>query len=921
MMLSHKKAAVGFCLILACSGWCQAAPPAAPTGLRCQYTINPLGIDTAQPKFSWIVNDADRNEFQTAYQLLVASRPELLENEEGDLWDSGIVKSDQQAAVLFSGRPLAGKKRYWWTVRTWDKEDAASPWSTPAWFETAMLKPSDWQAKWVGGPFRRVRKTFHAHQDKAIVQARAYVTGLGYYELHINGAKIGDYVLEPTRSRYNKGGRYKNDKPLRAMYRTYDITEQIRSGENAAGLMLGSGFFRLAHLKQYDPQASPCPKPFLCQLDIRYSDGSMDVIASDKTWKGDQGGPIVAADVWHGETYDARREDDWDQPGYDDRDWTVVTPQPSMLLTAQLTGMRIVQTLRPKAMREVEPGVFVFDLGQNIAGWCRLRVEGPSGRSVVLRFAEAAHPDGRLNPLSSSGAKAEDTYVLRGDGAETWEPRFTYHGFRYVEVKGYPGKPTLDSVTGCVVHDDVDITSRFECSHAQLNALFKMFMWSYRGNLNGVQTDCHQRAERMGWLGDALVTGDAVATYLDMTDFYARWIMHMHDCQRGDGFISDTVPSRYGGIPGHVAWKAGRLSLPWDYYMAYGDTALLSQHYETMKAFTGWLIAQANEDHTLSTEYTPYGGDHGFGGPYSKISFGDVSKQALATAYYYRCLDLMTRIAEVLERSQDAEQFRQRADCVRTVYQQRFRVQDGARVHYGGNLQTDNAIALHFDLARQEDRAAVLNSLLSDIRQRDDHQKVGILGGYSLYHALQQNGRFDVAYKLATQTTAPSFGHMLSQGATTVWVGLQYVKRPHFSLNHPMRSAGIAVWLIRGVGGISPIAPGYRQVCIAPGTADDLEWSQSSVQTIRGPVSCAWKRQQTQLTMDITVPANCTALVKIPCSNPASATIHEGGRTVVKQGQCHMVDGMEWAGAEDRFVNLKVGSGKYSFAAPTGSEQ
>ncbi|MEM1990882.1 MAG: family 78 glycoside hydrolase catalytic domain, partial [Candidatus Bathyarchaeia archaeon] len=475
-----------------------------PIELLCEYCIDPLGIDTPRPRFSWKLVHHERGRMQSAYQILVASSEENLIKDFGDMWDSGKVISSQSVNVEYAGKPLESGRVYYWKVRWWDDTGCVSPYSKAAKFEMGLLKPEDWVAKWISGG-NLLRKEFTL--SGKVKKARAYVSGLGYYELRINGCKVGDRQLDPGWTDYEKV----------VLYTIYDVTGYLNEGKNAIGVMLGNGRYNVKPHRRKPQEPMPTHKHYgepraILQLVIEFYNGKQELIVTDEDWKVSKG-PIVDDDIYDGEVYDARLEKDgWDLPGYNDSSWenarVVEPPGGVMVSQATFPPIRVVKTLQPVSISNPNPNVYVVDFGQNFTGWVRLTVSGPRGTEVKLRYAELLNPDGTINTAPNRGAKATDVYILRGYGVEVYEPRFTYHGFRYVEVTGYPGVLSVNNITGVVVHTDVEPTGGFSCSNQLINNIHKNVLWGQLSNLMSIPTDCPQRDERMGWMGDAQLSAE-----------------------------------------------------------------------------------------------------------------------------------------------------------------------------------------------------------------------------------------------------------------------------------------------------------------------------------------------------------------------------------------------------------------------------
>jgi alpha-L-rhamnosidase len=612
MIASRTKTILlaAFCLAnatLAC------AAPTQVDRLRCEYLENPLSIDVTKPRLNWLMRFDERGQRQTAYQILVASSPELLQQDKGDLWDTGRVESDRSIQIEYAGKPLQSHAQCWWKVRVWDKDGKPTAWSKPALWSMGILDPAAWQAKWIAytkdlpydvewpqsAPSPVFRKSFEIKQP--IRSATVSVCGLGFYELHLNGGKVGDHVLDPAFTRYDK----------RALYVTYDVTDRLKQGENAIGAMLGNGWYNSCASDAWGFDKSPWrDRPTLrLQLRIVFSDGSVQAVVSDGTWRATIG-PVVRDGIRNGEVYDARRElPGWDAAAYDDASWAAaeVVAGPKGVLRAQmLPPAKVMKTITPISVAEPKPGVFIVDMGQNMAGWTQLKVAGPAGTRVVMRSAERLTPDGLLDSAIirqhvHSGPFQTDTYILKGQGEEVWEPRFAYSGFRYVEVTGFPGKPAVDNFRGRIVHTAFHDAGSFECSNPLLNKIQLLTLRSYRSNFaDGYPTDCPHR-EKNGWTGDAHLAAEQAMYNFDNTAGYLKWMNDFKDEQQPDGNLPGIVPTsgwgyQWGNGP---AWDSASVLIPWYLYQYCGDTRVLAEHYDGMKRYVDYMTGRS-KDHLVS---------------------------------------------------------------------------------------------------------------------------------------------------------------------------------------------------------------------------------------------------------------------------------------------------------------------------------
>jgi alpha-L-rhamnosidase len=886
---------VGLAVFMACIGGTMpvmsaASGPLMPTDLRCEYLSSPLGIDVRQPRFAWVLRHTERGEHQSAYQVLVATQAESLDQDRGDQWDSGKVSSDDSTQVVYAGKPLETGRTYYWKIRYWDKEGNASPFSKPAQFEMGLLNRDDWKGQWIGGN-NLLRKEFTLPSKP--VRARAYVTALGYYELRVNGEKIGNNVLDPAWTTYEK----------RALYVTHDITAHLRQGANAVGVMLGGGWAtqRGGFKTPYDAPA------VLLQMEIALEGEKHIVLTSDTTWRTARG-PILSDSIFDGEVYDARMEQPgWDAPGFDASTWGLAQTMSGtngMLSAQMMPPIRVVDTLVPVTIQSPQPGVYVYDFGQNSSGWVELRVRGPRGATVEMRYSELLYANGMINRENLRGAKARDIYILRGDSDEVYEPRFTYHGFRYVELTGFPGTPNLDSIRGRVVHSAVRPTGSFVASKPILNQVQRIIRWGQATNLHSVPTDCDQRDERMGWMGDAQVTAEEAMLNFDMASFYTNFVRDIGDVQDEAGTITDTVPHRYGGRPADPAWGTAYPLIVWYMYEQYGDRRIVEENYDGLKKYVEFLRSKA-PDHVLRFSY--YG---------DWIAIDKTPGELVSDAYFYLDVSLLAKMAKVLGKSADEQTYSQLAAQIKDAFNREF--YDPKRNVYANGTQTAHILPLYFGLVPDDKRGAVWGNLFNDIvYAHNSHVTTGFIGVKYLMPLLTRMGTSDLAYDLATQTTYPSWGYMVTRGATTLWELWQERTGPSMnSHNHPMLGS-VGTWFYQALAGISVDAerPGYQHIRMEPQVVRDLTWASGTVDTVRGIVSSSWSHEPGVVRLEVLVPVNAKATISIPKEDQMSeVTIREGGRVVWEKGQYVPGTSGITSGRSERgrFV-FEVGSGHYIF--------
>ena len=861
-----------------------------PGHLRCEYLTNPMGIDVRQPRFEWVLDNSRRGEMQTAYQVLVASSKASLAKGSGDLWDSGKVMSGDSTQVAYAGKPLQSGHDYYWKVRTWDGGGTPGVYSQPAKFSMGLLERSDWKGQWIGGG-GLLRKEFSL--PGKVVRARAYVTALGYYELHINGKKVGHKVLDPAWTVYSK----------RVLYSTYDVTSALKDGANAVGVMLGGGW---ATQGAGGPPSYKSPA-LLFQLNIELADGKTVSVSSDTTWK-TASGPVVSDSVYDGDVYDARLEQPgWDRPGFNDATWAPVRQEAGTegaISAEMMPPIRVVDTLVPRSMTNPEPGVYVYDFGQNFAGWVRLRVQGPRGTQVRLRFSELLYPDGMLNRQNIRAAKARDLYTLRGQGVEVYEPHFTYHGFRYVELTGYPGTPSLDTIRGRVVNSAVRTTGSFVASKQILNQIQSLIHWGQTSNLYSVPTDCDQRNERQGWMGDAQVTAEEAMMNFDMAAFYTNFVRDIHDAQMPDGEIPDTVPHKYGRYPADPAWGTAYPLLCWYMWQQYGDRRILQENYEGLKKYEEFLRSRA-EDNVL--RYSYYG---------DWIAIKHTPGALVSDSYYYYDTEILSHIAKILGKTEDAESYGKLSGEIKEDFNKAFF--NAATGEYANGTQTAQTMPLFLNLVPEKQHGEVMGKLTNDIvYEHNTHVTTGFIGIKYLLPVLTQNGRPDLAYELATQTTFPSWGYMIARGATTLWELWQDKVGPSMNSHDHIMLGSLGAWFYRALGGIDqgPDGEGYRHILIEPRIVEDLHWTSASIETLRGRVSCSWNQKPGALSMEVTIPANSDAKIVVPEEEDmTTVTVREGDRVVWSNGKFVPGDpGITAATAGPHAIEFSVGSGYYHF--------
>jgi len=886
--------------------WCtgQFENTLTPVELKCEYLKNPLGIDVAQPRFSWELKSSRRGQMQSAYQILVASSEEKLNANIGDKWDSGKVASSQSVNIPYEGSPLRSGEGCYWKVRCWDKDGRPGPYSEPATFEMGLLNESDWEGKWIGADVSisapLLRKEFDI--TKGVKRARVYICGLGWYELYINGEKVGDHVLDPATTDYTK----------RVLYVTYDVTDYLRIGRNAIGVMLGNGWYSSDGKPPGREPYSDRPK-LLLQMNIEFTDGKGVSIVTDDTWKTSKG-PIIANDICNGEVYDARLEKPgWKSPNYDDSDWDkalLVEPPGGALTSQMIPPIKVMKTIKPVRIMEPEKNIYVYDFGQNFTGWVRLRVSGPRGTKVTLRYAGRLYNDYRLDPRNNYGADQTDTYILKGEGTEVWEPRFTLHGFRYVEVTGFPGTPTKENLEGCFVRSAVETIGSFRCSNPLLNQIHHNVCWTFASSFQGIPQDAAERCERVGWLGDPGFVAEDYIYNFDTAGFWTKWLDDIKDSQKPDGNLPVVSPPHWRDVYSeYPAWKSSYPLFVWYVYQYYGDERILEKHYDGMKKLIDFFSAKA-ENYILS-----YGlGDH----MEPDREKGESSfrpkrtpPSLTSTAYYYFDTCILAQAARVLGKEDDYKRYSDLAKNIKDAFSREFF--DESTNQYATGSQTSNALPLYLGMVPEGRENAVAKNLVEDIMiNHDGHLSTGIIGTNALEQALPESGWANVFYVIATKTTFPSWGYEVLKGATTIWEAFEYC--PWCSLNMKMFGS-VEKFFYKDLAGISPASPGYKRISIKPHIIGELKYVTASIKTVRGEVKSSWVREgDNKLRMEVTIPPNSQAKVSVPKMGLENVVITEGGKTIWENGSyIGGVEGITGGIESAKYVTFDVGSGSYSF--------
>jgi alpha-L-rhamnosidase len=1042
-----------------------SAASAAPVHLRCEYLENPLGLDAASPHLSWQSDNTERNWRQAAYEILVASADDSLRADKADIWDSGKVNSGESVGIAYRGPALESRKRYHWKVRVWDAAGQVSQSSEAAWWETGLLHPTDWKAKWIrwknpeddadrhglrwiwaagqdalavapkttatfrvsfelsekakeavlllatrgdfvakvnghevdakggwatfdrrdisdelvvgknsieitvtapdspeGGPNAGAKTTLAAlaalvkikradgtpvrfptneHWESSLAEssnwkpahvvadltdkrvgdpgplpqpaaclrktvaltknvqsARLYVTALGSYRVFLNGSRVGNDVLTPDFTEYRK----------RVLYQAYDVTSLITNGNNVIAALLGDGWYG-SGLTWIGMHFFSPPDRFIAQLELDYADGSHETVVTDDSWKTDASA-IVRSDIYGGEVYDARLDQaGWKKPGFDDSNWkpAVIADAPAIAVTSQITApARVIATPGPKSVTPLPNGAYIFDMGQNMVGWTTLKVKGAAGTKVRLRFAEILNPDGTIYTANLRNADATDVYILRGGDEETFAPHFTFHGFRYVEVTGYPGTPALDAIKGNVVSSVWgDPVAKLVTSSNMVNQMWSIGIWGQRGNFLSIPTDCPQRDERLGWMGDAGVFWRTGSYNFDVAAFSQKFIQDIVDAQTSRGAFTNVSPNTLpdsegetegasaenGDMVGAPGWGDAGVIVPWTTWMQYGDKAAIEKNWDPMQRWMEFIRSR-NPDFLRKKGVGP--------------NFADwlapdehTNKDLLATAYWALIANMMSQMANAVGKESDAKRYDDVVNNIRTAFQKAYINADGT---VGTGTQTSYVVALYTRMAPEALEPKLVNNLVKDIEARKWHLSTGFLGTPFLLFTLADHGRSDVAYRLLLNDTYPSWGYMLSKGATTWWERWNGdTGDPSMNSYNHYAFGSVIAWVYRYAAGVDTAvdSPGFKEIVIHPHLDSRMTAARAEYDSIYGKIVSDWKGTAAgPFSLQVTIPANTSATVFLPAI--AGAHLTQDGNPFNAQ-------------AEKGSYAIRIGSGSYTF--------
>jgi alpha-L-rhamnosidase len=874
--------------------------------LLTENRSNPVGLDITQPRFSWQLQTAERNTMQTAYELQVSTDAKGSKT----VWKSGKINSDSSVHVAYKGVALQSGTLYYWKVRAWDNHGKTSPWSSTSTFRTALFSIAEWKAQWIAPgytedsvmrPSPLMRKEFSS--SKKIASAVAYITAHGMYEALLNGKRIGDEYLSPGWTSYHH----------RLQYQTYDVTNLLQNGGNAIAVTLGSGWYR--GIIGFSNSINVYGKDIalLFQLDITYTDGTKDSIVSDESWKSATG-EIRYSEIYNGETIDARMQrTGWTVPGYNDNIWTPVrvTNHPMNVLVATYNEpVKKQETFKPVKIFTTPSGEHVIDFGQNLVGWVVVKAKGNAGDAITLSHAEVLDKEGNFYTKNLRAAKAQNKYILKGGQAETFEPHFTWQGFRYVKVEGYPGDIKPENFEAVALYSDMEPTGTLTTSNALINQLQHNIQWGQRGNFLDVPTDCPQRDERLGWTGDAQAFSRTAAFNMNVNSFFAKWLRDL-EADQDHGKVPYVVPNVLGAVTSSAGWADVATIAPWNMWLAYGDKRLLATQYNSMKTYVESIRSIAKND-LWNTGF--HFGDWLFYRP------GDdndgrsavTDKYLIAQCFYAHSTDLLIKAAQVLGNAADAQTYSDLLAKIKAAFNKEYVTGSGRLV---SSTQTAYVLALNFDMLPEDQRKQAAERLVENIRSYGNHLTTGFLGTPYLCHVLSRYGYDDMAYKLLLQESYPSWLYPVKMGATTIWERWDGQK-PDSSFQTPGMNSfnhyaygAIGDWMYRVMVGLDTYddGVGYKHIKIQPhpDSYRDITHAAASLNTYYGKLSNAWKTEAGKIKMDVEIPANTTATVFVPATSMEA--IHENGQALTANKAIQVV------GMENGFAKLQLGSGVYHF--------
>lgn len=886
------------CILIFCC-WCgySQAREIKVYGITCEYKKDPIGVDSPHPRLSWKISADSKDVLQTAYEIRVASDAKGLQGK-NIYWNSGKIGNGASVHIPYNGKELKSGERYFWQVRIWDNKGNVSPWSEVNFWEMGLLLVGDWKAKWIQSsqvtpketvPSPLFRKTFSLKTK--VKKARLYVSSYGLYDAYINGKRLGNAYFTPGWTSFHK----------QLQYQIYDVSTQLISGNNAIGVMLGDGWYRgnlMGGRNFYGKEPA-----LLAQLLVEYENGEKEVIATDESWSMSANGPIRSADIYNGETYDARKEiANWSNADFNSEGWNKVLVNSEFplnnLIISSAPPVTAHERIKPIKVITTPKGEKVIDFGQNLVGWVNFTVNGKAGDSLTITHAEVLDKEGNFYTENLRTAKQQLTYIFSGKGEETYHPHFSFQGFRYIKIEGAKEKITADNIEAVVLHSDMAPTGIFKTSNALINQLQHNIQWGQKGNFLDVPTDCPQRDERLGWTGDAQAFFNTAAYNMDVAGFFIKWLKDLKADQFSNGAIPHVIPYYWEGEQGGSAgWADASTIIPWDFYQVYGDRKILADQYESMAK---WVQFMTNNSTNNLWDKGWHFGDWLFYIPDDdrdgKAAITD--KYLIAQTFYAHSVQLMINTSKVLGKQEDVLKYESLLEKIKAAFLNEFVTPSGRLV---SSSQTAYVLALNFDMLPENRRAQAAKRLVENIESYDYHLTTGFLGTPYLCHVLSRFGYEDVAYKLLMQETYPSWLYPVKKGATTIWERWDGIKPDGTFQNKEMNSfnhyayGAIGDWMYKNIAGIQPIEefPGYKQFMIAPKPGGGITNAEASFESVYGKISAAWQIQNNVMQLTVEVPPNTKAKVVFP--NAVSGTVkQENGKNITENEH--------W-----------LGSGKYEF--------
>jgi alpha-L-rhamnosidase len=878
---------------------------------------NPIGIDAMYPRLSWEINSAIRGVDQVAYQIMVASTKEKLEQGTGDLWNPGKINSAQSVHIIYAGKPVLSNTYFFWKVKVYTN-NGESAWSEINYWQMGLLHSSDWKGKWIGmdSPFawdsisqfsrlsaRYFRKEFPSHGG--ITKATVFIAGMGLYELYINGKKIGDQVLAPAPTDYRKS----------VLYNCFDVTANIHDGTNAIAAVLGNGRF-FAMRQNYKPKKINTfgyPK-MLLQLVITYKDGTKKTVVTDDSWRMTADGPIRTNNEYDGEEYDATKElKGWTTPGFIDAEWLKVAlvKKPSGVLIAQMNEqMKIMKSISPLWVKTLKPNVYIMDMGQNFAGWVKMQVRGIRGQKVTLRFAETLQKDGSLYRANLRDAKATDIYTISGNGIEIWQPSFVYHGFRYVEISNYPSTPSINDFEGELVYDNMSTIGQFTTSDSTINHIYRNAWWGIASDYKGMPVDCPQRNERMPWLGDRATGSQGESFVFDNAKLYAKWLDDIEQAQTAEGSIPDVAPAFWNYYSDNITWPGTYIFVANMLYQQFGDEMAITKHYASMKKWMLYMQHKYMQDYIVTKD--KYGDwcvpPESLELIHAKDSSLNTDGTLIATAYYYKLLQLMQKFQNISHADPGSTDWKALSEKVKTAFNKKFF--NSQKKQYSNNTITANLLPLYFGIIPDSVKEAVFEKINHKLTiDNHMHSSTGIIGIQWLMRGLTKFQHPDIAYALASSKTYPGWGYMVENGATAIWElwNGNTANAQMNSGNHVMLLGDLLIWFYENVAGIKSDdqAVAFKKIIMKPAIIDGLQFANASYHSMYGNIVSEWKKDANGFNWKITIPANAKAVIYIPATSVKGVT--ENGKAIEPANEIQFIK------MEGNYAVFEIGSGEFKF--------